>query len=89
MLQSEQAESAAPEIIKPAPNEDIVAEIEKSVSFKYGEIDYCNEPAKRNASALDAAEDASPDLPIILGKPAFMSTSGAAGHGYACVYAIL
>lgn len=76
LLQSEQAESAAPEIIKPAPNEDIVAEIEKSVSFKYGGIDYCNEPAKRNASALDAAEDDSPDLPIILGKPAFMSTTG-------------
>ncbi len=75
LLQTAEAQNSVSEIIKAEPNEDIIAKIEKSVNFKYTGLDYCNEPAKRNASALDDENDLQ-DSRFILGKPAFMSSTG-------------
>lgn len=57
------------------PNMNIVEQIEKSVEFTYKGLKYCNEPAKRNASELDEAEN-SAEEPIFLMKPAFLNNTG-------------
>ncbi len=75
LLQTAETRDSVPKIIKAEPNEDIIAKIEKSVRFKYKGLEYCNEPAKRNASALDD-ENNLPESRFILGKPAFMDGTG-------------
>lgn len=60
---------------KSKANMNIVEQIEKSVGFTYKGLECCNEPAKRNASELDEAEN-SAEEPIFLMKPAFLNNTG-------------